>query len=358
MSIMWICLLLIERDNSNLLSGSGGMGQADSDSVDAAVGAGEDFEAEAVFFDDFSGKRDVAGDLGDEAAEGGGFVVLGQAEGGGVVFRISGVAEVVLLGGVGRMGFAGFTIYVGDGATSCGFELVGEEVAEAGEFEGAGDGVGAVGFADGGVVGLNFVVLVGDVAYDGFEEVFDGDETGYAALLIDDDTHMLFFALHLAEEFGYFFGLGNEGGGALDLRDDAGFGFGVEDLEEVVGEGDAGDVVERAGVDGNAGEGAFVDLRGELAEGEGAGDGEDLRARSHDLEDDLVTELDGGPDQFAVGLFEDAFLFAGFEKGVHGLGGVVFFGAVFRFGEGGDGEEKLQQHRYGKDEIKEGLQER
>ena len=63
MSIMWICLLLIERDNSNLLSGSGGMGQADSDSVDAAVGAGEDFETQAVFFDDFAGERDVAGDL-------------------------------------------------------------------------------------------------------------------------------------------------------------------------------------------------------------------------------------------------------------------------------------------------------
>ena len=56
------------------------MGQADADAVDAAVGAGEDLEAEAVFFDDFAGEGDVAGDLGDEAAEGGGFVLFGEAE--------------------------------------------------------------------------------------------------------------------------------------------------------------------------------------------------------------------------------------------------------------------------------------
>src|ERR1700730_16326557 len=103
--------------------GGGGVGQADADSVDAAVGAGEGFEAGGGFFDDFSGEGDVAGDLGDEAAEGGGFVVLGEAESGGVVAGVAGglrvglvwivvaqgvvakvagsdVAEVVLLGGV------------------------------------------------------------------------------------------------------------------------------------------------------------------------------------------------------------------------------------------------------------------
>jgi len=72
------------------LCGGGWVGEADADAVDAAVGAGEDFEAKAIFFDDFAGEGDVAGDLGDEAAEGGGFVVLGKAEGGGVV---AGVAE-------------------------------------------------------------------------------------------------------------------------------------------------------------------------------------------------------------------------------------------------------------------------
>ena len=65
-------------------------------------------------------------------------------------------------------------------------------------------------------------MLVGDVADDGFEQVFDGDEAGDAAVLVDDDAHVLLLALHLAEELGDFFGLGHEGGGALDLGDGAG----------------------------------------------------------------------------------------------------------------------------------------
>jgi hypothetical protein len=132
----------------------------------------------------------------------------------------------------------------GRGAAAVGVKLVGEEVAEAGELEGAGDDVGTVGFADGSVVGFGLVVLVGDIAYDGFEEVLDGDEAGDAAVLVDDDLHMLLFALHLAEELGNFLGLGDEGSGALNLGNGSGAGFGVEDLEQVVGEGDAGDVVE------------------------------------------------------------------------------------------------------------------
>ena len=71
------------------------MAEAYADAVDASVGAGEDFEAEAVFLDDFAGQGDVTGYLGDEAAEGGGFVVLGKAESGGVVARVAGGAVVV-----------------------------------------------------------------------------------------------------------------------------------------------------------------------------------------------------------------------------------------------------------------------
>ena len=65
------------------------MGQADADTVDAAVGAGKDFEAETVFYDYLAREGDVAGDLRDEPAQGRGFVVLRQAEGGGVVPGVS-----------------------------------------------------------------------------------------------------------------------------------------------------------------------------------------------------------------------------------------------------------------------------
>ena len=69
--------------------GGRGVGEADADAVDAAVGAGKDFEAETVFYDYLTRQGDVAGDLGDEPAQRGGFVVLGQAEGGGVVPGVS-----------------------------------------------------------------------------------------------------------------------------------------------------------------------------------------------------------------------------------------------------------------------------
>ena len=200
-------------------------------------------------------------------------------------------------------------------------------------------------------------MLVCDVAYDGFKEIFDGDDAGYGAVLIDDDAHVLLGGLHLAKEFGDHLGFGDEDGGALNLGDGAGDGVGVGDLEKVMGEGDAGDVVQRLAEDGDAGEDVFLDGGGELFEREGGGDGEDLGAGGHDLADDLVAELDDGAEEFAVGLFEDALLFSGFKESVHGLRGMVFFGLVFRLGEGDDGEQEAEQEGDGEDEIEERLDE-
>ena len=57
------------------------MGEGYADAFDAAVGGGEDLEAEAVFLDHLAGEGDVAGEFGDQAAESGGLVVLGEADG-------------------------------------------------------------------------------------------------------------------------------------------------------------------------------------------------------------------------------------------------------------------------------------
>lgn len=82
-------MIRIWREIGHRSGGGGRVSQADADTVDAAVGAGEDFKAEAVFYDYFSGKGDVASDFRDQAAEGGGFVVLGEAESGGVISCVS-----------------------------------------------------------------------------------------------------------------------------------------------------------------------------------------------------------------------------------------------------------------------------
>ena len=89
-------------------------------------------------------------------------------------------------------------------------------------------------------------MLVVNLADDLFEQVFDGDEAGDAAVLVDDDAHMLLFALHLAQQFVDALGLGDELRLALDAGHGAGAGLGVGDLQQVVGEGDAGDVVDGA----------------------------------------------------------------------------------------------------------------
>jgi hypothetical protein len=93
-----------------------------------------------------------------------------------------------------------------------------EEVAKTRDFKAPRDDKTAVGFANGGVVGFGLVVLVGDVADDGFEEVFDGDEAGDAAVLVDDDAHVLFLALHLAEELVDFLVSGTKAAGRWSWR--------------------------------------------------------------------------------------------------------------------------------------------
>jgi len=112
------------------------VGEADADTVDAAVGAGEDFEAETVFFDDFAGEGDVAGDLGDEAAQGGGFVVLGKAEGSGVV---SCVARYAVAAQIVRAALVWIMVVEDMIAKSVVAKVVGTDVAEVVLFGGVGE---------------------------------------------------------------------------------------------------------------------------------------------------------------------------------------------------------------------------
>ena len=103
--------------------------EGDADAVDATVGGGEDLDAEAVLLEDLAGMGDVAGDLGDEAADGGRLVVFGQAERFG---NVVGVGDI----------FRGLDVFRGTVLELR--DLVGEELAEAGDFEVAGDDPGAI----------------------------------------------------------------------------------------------------------------------------------------------------------------------------------------------------------------------
>jgi len=76
------------------------MRKADADAVDAAVGAGEDLKAKAVFYDDFAGERNVAGDLRDQPTKRSRFIVFRKRERRGVFSCVSQRAVVVPIGTV------------------------------------------------------------------------------------------------------------------------------------------------------------------------------------------------------------------------------------------------------------------
>ena len=131
----------------------------DAQALYAAVGGGYDLDAQAGGFEqnNLAGKRDAALDLADQTAERGGFV---------------GLAESAQAG------------------------LLAEELRQTIDGEVAGDQPDAAGFA----LRLGIViVLIVDFADNLFEQVLDGDQTGDASMLVDDDAHVLLVALHLTQ---------------------------------------------------------------------------------------------------------------------------------------------------------------
>ena len=100
-------------------------------------------------------------------------------------------------------------------------------------------------------LGLLGVVLVLDLAHDLLDHVLHGHEPGDAAVLVDDDGHLLLGLLELLEQVGHLHGLGDE-----DDRPDEGLDglalmllIGV--LDDVLGHDDAVDVVDPVLVDGD-----------------------------------------------------------------------------------------------------------
>src|ERR1700722_618630 len=88
----------------------------------------------------------------------------------------------------------------------------------------------------------------------------------------------------------------------------------------------------------------------------GTGNGEDLGARGHHLENDFVAKLNDRADELAVGLLQDALFFASFKERVHGLGGVIFLCGVFGLGKRGYRQQQAKQQGDGEDEVVESLQ--
>src|SRR5215204_1584539 len=151
------------------------------------------------------------------------------------------------------------------------------------------------------------VVLVGDVAHEFLDDVFEGHEAGDAAVLVDDHGEMVRLELHLAEQCIGLHRVGHEHRRAHELAD--GEVVGVErplepEAREIAEIQDAADVVGVTLDHGNARIPGLQEQGHGLPEVRGGVDRDHVGARHHHLADDGVVELEDRVDELAVALFE------------------------------------------------------
>ncbi len=91
----------------------------------------------------------------------------------------------------------------------------------------------------------------------------------------------------------------------------------IRDLQQVVRECDAGNVVERSRIDRHARKVVLLQQLEKVLERDGFGHGEDLRSRRHHFAHQFVAEFDGRPHQVAVALLENSFFLSGFKQRLH-----------------------------------------
>src|SRR5690606_27400441 len=95
--------------------------------------------------------------------------------------------------------------------------------------------------------GLNGGGAIGDLADDLLEEIFDGDDTGSAAVFVHHDDELRLLPTHPREHCVQLGGLRHEGDGADDVSGErASFD---EETEQIPDEHDADDLIERPVVD-------------------------------------------------------------------------------------------------------------
>ena len=177
--------------------------QADAHPIDAAIGRFQHFELQPILFEDFTSLGNVSGQFADQSGNGRG------------VFLIRTNAQQLL-----------DQVEVG---------VAVEDIRSVALFHDFG-----------------LLVLVANLADNLFNQVFNGDQTADAAVLVDRDGHADVVALHLAQQIAAQLGLGHKA--EIGLHDVAhGFRgcFLVGELQQVLGEDDSLDVIEIAFIDRN-----------------------------------------------------------------------------------------------------------
>ena len=141
------------------------------------------------------------------------------------------------------------------------------------------------------LVGALIVVFVRDFADDLLEHVLHGDHARGPAVFVLDHGHMQLFLLEVGQDLVQRLVLGHEEGGSQKFHNGP-INLAVEQrLEQVLGVDQTEDVVLVVLVDGDAGVGALVDDElGHVLDGAGGVGADHVRARDHDLLDELLVQ--------------------------------------------------------------------
>ena len=160
-------------------------------------------------------------------------------------------------------------------------------------------------------LGLLLIVFVLDAADDLLDQILHRHQAGGAAVLVDNDRHVVLVALHLVEEFIGLLAEGDEAGGTEQFLQFKLFWLaGGDKLEQILDMEDPEDVVEIPLVDRQAGEFLAGDRLQGGGQGGVVGQGDDFGTVDHQLGDFGVVELQDVVDHRLLGGADHPFFLA------------------------------------------------
>ena len=140
------------------------------------------------------------------------------------------------------------------------------------------------------------------------DEIFERDETGHTAVLVDDEADVHGIPLHLLQQRLGLHRLGHEDRGAGDLRDGRvapGRLVAERELHEILEVHDARDVVGLAVGDGNAGDALVEEELHSFLGRRGGIHRHHVGARHHDFAHECIGEVEDRMNELAVVLFDE-----------------------------------------------------
>ena len=136
------------------------------------------------------------------------------------------------------------------------------------------------------------LMLVADVADNLFQQIFDRHKARDSAILVDHDAHVLFLALHLAQQFVAPFSLRHKDRRLLNARNGSASRFLIANLQQIMRKRDPRNGVKRALVHRHTRKVMLLQHFKKALDSDRLRNREDLRTRRHHLAHQLVSELD------------------------------------------------------------------